>query len=205
MRYKIIDVLFPILIHFLALQCTSLLGGLDAAFRTMLASMVTIPVFYVWYREDKRIWNKNIRKITWYAVFGTVIAAAVLNYLLSSMISIFAVERGISNQAQEELLSGRLVFQILGMGIMVPVTEELLFRGLVYRKLERYMPAAAAVILGAALFAVYHGNIIQFLFAFPMGVILNLLYRYYGSLKMPILFHMSSNLAAIMLELACRT
>lgn len=202
MGYKIIDILFPILVHFLALQCTALFGGGDAAFRTMFASFVTMPLFYFWYREDERIWNRNTKKITWYAVLLTVLGAAALNFLFSSIISSFAVKYGISNQAQEELLSGRMLFQILGMGFIVPVTEELVFRGLVYRKLERYMSAAGAVFFGAALFAVYHGNAVQILFAFPMGIILTLLYRHYGTLKMPILFHAASNLAAIFMGFA---
>lgn len=199
MGYKIIDVLLPILIHFLALQCTALFGGMDAAFRTMLASLLTMPLFYAWYREDERFWSRSTKKITWYAALLTVAAAAALNLLFSSILSALAAEYGISNQTQEELLSGRMVFQILGMGLIVPVTEELVFRGLVYRRLERYLPGAAAVLLGAALFAAYHGNLLQVLFAFPMGIVLILLYRHYGTLKMPILFHAASNLTAILL------
>lgn len=39
MEYKIIDLVFPILVHFLALQLTGILGIGDAAFQTMLAAV----------------------------------------------------------------------------------------------------------------------------------------------------------------------
>lgn len=81
---------------------------------------------------------------------------------------------GITSESQVPCSQAGMLFQILGMGIAVPVTEELIFRGLVYRKLERYVSVKKAVLLGAAIFAVYHGNLLQILFAFPMGIILNL-------------------------------
>ena len=46
MEYKIIDLVFPILVHFLALQLTGILGIGDAAFQTMLAAVITIPLFF---------------------------------------------------------------------------------------------------------------------------------------------------------------
>lgn len=45
MEYKIIDLVFPILVHFLALQLTGILGIGDAAFQTMLAAVITMPLF----------------------------------------------------------------------------------------------------------------------------------------------------------------
>ena len=113
--------------------------------------------------------------------------------------SFLVSDYGITSESQDALLSSRMLFQILGMGIAVPVTEELIFRGLVYRKLERYVSVKKAVLLGAAIFAVYHGNLLQILFAFPMGIILNLLYHRFEDLRVPVLFHAVSNLMAVLL------
>ena len=199
MEYKIIDILFPILLHFLALQLMTLTGIADAALRTMLAAVITMPLFLTIYRRDEAMWPAEKKKITWYAAIGTSVAAAALNLLLSALLIWITADHGSPAASQEALLSSRLIFQILGMGAAVPITEELVFRGLVYRKLERYLSERQAVLLGAALFAIYHGNVTQALFAFPMGVILNLLYRKYRDLRMPILFHAASNLTAVLL------
>lgn len=203
MGYKIMDVLFPVMIHFLALQCAALLGGsaMDGTLRTTLAAVVTLPVFWNAYQKDRELWKKDKKKITWYAVVLTAVGAVVLNVALSTLIAQFASDQGISNAAQEELLAGKFLFQLVGLGILVPLVEEILFRGLVFGKLERYLSVPAAVLVGAGLFALYHGNLIQIMFAFPMGIILNLLYRYYGGVLMPFLFHAASNLGTIFMNL----
>ena len=199
MEYKIIDLVFPILVHFLALQLTGILGSGDAAFQTMLAAVITMPLFFWLYRKDQNLWRKEKRKITWIQWIIVIVAAAGLNILFSALMSFLVSDYGITSESQDALLSSRMLFQILGMGIAVPVTEELIFRGLVYRKLERYVSVKKAVLLGAAIFAVYHGNLLQILFAFPMGIILNLLYHRYEDLRVPILFHAVSNLMAVLL------
>lgn len=202
MGYKIADVFFPVMIHFLVLQCTALIGGnaLDATLRVTIAAAVTLPMFAGMYQRDRQIWKREEKSITWYAALFTAAGAVVLNITLSRVVLWFAELEGFSNAAQKELFAGEMVFQIIGTGLLVPVTEEILFRGLVYQRLERYLPAVPAVGLGAVLFALYHGNPTQILFAFPMGVLLNLLYRHYGNVKMPILFHAASNLGAIFLQ-----
>lgn len=203
MGYKVIDVLFPVMIHFLALQCGILLGGSewDGTLRASFAAIVTLPFMWNAYRNDRAMWKKDKKNIAWYAIPLTMAGACILNQVLSSLIFMITAGFGFSNAAQEELLAGEFLMQIIGLGILVPFVEEILFRGLVYGKLERYLSPGTAVIVGAALFAIYHGNIIQMLFAFPMGITLNLLYRHYGGLLMPFLFHASSNLGAVLLEM----
>ena len=172
---------------------------LRLALESHTPKVAVIDVYYVHHSVDER-WTYPYRHLFFdeiplsraklEAVHATLPQSEWLEFLMP-----FSLYHG----RWEELLSGRMVFQILGMGLIVPVTEELVFRGLVYRRLERYLPGAAAVLLGAALFAAYHGNLLQVLFAFPMGIVLILLYRHYGTLKMPILFHAASNLTAILL------
>ena len=200
LEYKIIDTVFPILVHFLALQVMAMTGLKDAALRTMLAAVLTMPLFLYFYHKEETLWPKQNKKITWYVVLETILAAVGLNFLFSALLSWIVADQGISNEAQDALLSGRMIFQILGMGIAVPITEELVFRGLVYQKLERYLSVRQAVLLGAAIFALYHGNIIQGLFAFLMGIILNLLYHHFEDLRVPILFHAASNLMTVLLS-----
>ena len=197
--YKILVLVVPILVHFLALQLTGILGIGDAAFQTMLAAVITMPLFFWLYRKDQNLWRKEKRKITWIQWIIVIVAAAGLNILFSALMSFLVSDYGITSESQDALLSSRMLFQILGMGIAVPVTEELIFRGLVYRKLERYVSVKKAVLLGAAIFAVYHGNLLQILFAFPMGIILNLLYHRFEDLRVPVLFHAVSNLMAVLL------
>ena len=94
----------------------------------MLAAVITMPLFFWLYRKDQNLWRKEKRKITWIQWIIVIVAAAGLNILFSALMSFLVSDYGITSESQDALLSSRMLFQILGMGIAVPVTEELIFR-----------------------------------------------------------------------------
>lgn len=202
MEYKIWNVGLPLAVHFLVIQLLAVVGSgfLDAAARTAFAALITFPVFWNWYQQDQRLWKRKKKTAVWYELLITVVLAVLMNQALSWLISVLLLPAGASNAVQEELLDSSVLMQVIGMGIFVPVTEEVLFRGLVYGRLQRYLSRLGAVLAGAALFALYHGNLVQAAFAFPMGIVLCLLYRYGGGLCLPILFHAASNLSTILMN-----
>lgn len=83
----------------------------------------------------------------------------------------------------------------IGMGLFLyavvsPVAEEVVFRFLLYNRLCRaYGKAAFGVAASSFLFAVYHGNIVQGIYAFALGVLIACTYFYFGSFLAPVLFH----------------
>ncbi len=136
-------------------------------------------------------------------LFGAAcfIGGGALNVAWSGILNLLHIQAHFSNQTQEQLLAANLLLQIVGLGIAAPVAEELIFRGLTYRRMRRMFPVWAAVVLSALLFAVYHGNPIQMIFAFPMAVVLALVYEHGKLFIFPVLFHMGSNLTAIFLQI----
>lgn len=74
-----------------------------------------------------------------------------------------------------------LAFAFLGV-VIAPITEELLFRGLILRGLLRHYPANKAVLLSALMFAFVHLNPWQFTGAFVFGILSGFLYLWTGSL-----------------------
>lgn len=99
--------------------------------------------------------------------------------------------------AQESLLAALAAVQLAGLGVLVPVAEELIFRGLIYERMKRFFSVKVSVLLSSLLFALYHGNPIQMIFAFPMAVVLAVVMQQGKSILFPILFHMGANLAAV--------
>ena len=106
-----------------------------------------------------------------------------------------------SNAVQEQLFAGQAMVQLLGLGMLVPLAEELIFRGLIYTRIRKRIPAGAAIFFSALLFALFHGNVIQMVFAFPLALILAWLYERSGWFACPLAFHMGANLTAIVLNL----
>lgn len=83
----------------------------------------------------------------------------------------------------------------LGMGLFLyagisAVTEEIVFRFLLYNRLRRSGGRVAfGVVASAFLFAVYHGNIVQGVYAFLLGILIAYAYFYFDSFYAPVLFH----------------
>ena len=88
------------------------------------------------------------------------------------------------------LYSDKLRLQILVVGIAAPVAEELLFRGILYRRRMRTWLSVGPSALpgeGLLIFAAVHGNLLQALYAFILGAILVWAYERFAKLTAPII------------------
>ena len=77
--------------------------------------------------------------------------------------------------------------------VLGPAAEELMFRGAIFDRLYLAFPFHIANFLQAVLFAVYHKNLIQGLYAFFFGLLLGVLHHTGGSIWNNILAHMLFN------------
>lgn len=91
------------------------------------------------------------------------------------------------------------VLSVLYTAILAPMAEELLFRGLTLKILEREFPFWAANMLQAFCFAVIHGNPVQGIYAFILGCLLGLLVRKYKTLRAGIFCHFIINVSGLFL------
>lgn len=66
----------------------------------------------------------------------------------------------------EALTSGPFIIQALATAVGAPIVEELMFRGVIYRRLRRMAGVIPSAIIVSLLFGVYHGNWIQAPYAF---------------------------------------
>lgn len=95
-----------------------------------------------------------------------------------------------------------LTFMILLATVVAPVTEELLFRGGLFRYARTRFPRWVALLVPSLLFASLHGNLASFAPLAALGVILSLAYERTGNIMVPIIAHGAFNLNTILLILA---
>ena len=192
----------------------------DSALCTTLTAILVIPPVLWMYQGDgkpaanrlKSVAEQDTKKelddkknggptLTWHIFMGIAcfVSGGILDRVWSQVLLWLRVQDYFSNQTQEQLLASQLAVQIIGLGILVPVAEELIFRGLLYARIRRTLPVWASVLTASVIFALYHGNMIQILFAFPMAIILTLLYEKGKWISYPILFHMGVNLTTVVL------
>ncbi len=91
---------------------------------------------------------------------------------------------------------------------VAPVAEELLFRGLIQRYAGKFFhgimnkkAALCTILLQALLFGIYHGNMVQGIYAFVLGILLGFLAVYFNSLIPGIIFHIAINTSVLLTPL----
>ena len=102
-------------------------------------------------------------------------------------------------ETAEALYTPTLWVQLLCLGIIVPITEEYVFRGLIYKRIRRSASVMRAIISSAIFFGLYHGNSVQMIYGTLCGILLAYLCEKYGSMKAPIFAHMLMNIASCIL------
>ena len=85
------------------------------------------------------------------------------------------------------------------VGIIVPVGEEVFFRGLTYGALRRLMNRHAAAVVSALFFAGAHLQPVELLPILILGIVLAYTYEYTGSLIPGMIAHGINNLAALVI------
>ncbi len=104
-------------------------------------------------------------------------------------------------QVVGSILNHRLPMVLLYVVLIAPITEELIFRGVMLEKLKADLPFYGANLIQAAAFGIYHWNIIQGIYAFSIGLLLGYVRRSFRSLTASVLLHMAINGAAFLVVL----
>ncbi len=99
---------------------------------------------------------------------------------------------------QYEKIENYLWLLLCSECLLGPILEEYLFRGFVYHELQKIYPKKNAMFFCTVLFALFHGNLLQILFAFLLGTILIFLYEKYQNIKIPIIFHIIVNFISVL-------
>ncbi|MGN6712846.1 lysostaphin resistance A-like protein [Anaerocolumna jejuensis] len=170
--------------------------------------VIDIIVFGIWLRNIKR---KEVldRKPSSLSAKNVVIIIALgmcLQIGLSIMLTLISsLQPGWFEKygdLMDKLGMGNSLASFLYVGIIGPIAEELIFRGVTFHKARKVLPFFAANILQALLFGIYHMNIIQGLYAFAIGLCFGLVRYVFHTLAASIALHMSVNLSGILLSYA---
>ena len=98
-----------------------------------------------------------------------------------------------------DLTNRNIIVALLTTGIFGPILEELIFREIVYEKLKLLHKRTTAIIITGILFGLFHGNIIQFIYAFLLNFILIKSYEKENNVLTPIIIHVCLNSITVLL------
>lgn len=170
-----------------------------------IAAFVTIPVMMVMFHKD-RIKEKIAgiipnKKASLWKYAGILIMSIALTLGLNNLIEISGIVKvsGAYEETMSSLYSASFPVQIICLGILIPICEEMVFRGLMFKRIRQTSSFLAAALYSSAVFGFLHMNIVQMLYGFMLGMTFCYFYEKYGSVKAPIFAHMSANIFSVLL------
>lgn len=191
-------IIFAVVQVVATLACTAILGGMQhlvaASIYSSIIECIIVVALFTWRRWSPPVAD-YLRQRPWATLLWVAAAAigamAMCDTICSKMdlrmdddvVKLFA---GIMNHP----------LGYIAVGIMAPVTEEVVFRGGILRSLLRAMNGRyhwLAIALSAALFGWVHGNWAQGINAFLLGLMLGWLYYRTDSVVPGIIMHWVNN------------
>jgi membrane protease YdiL (CAAX protease family) len=171
---------------------------------TIISSVVSLLVIVPLYFGDKRkekisgefIKYNNAPVGKWILVVILGFSSCVSLNILINITGLAELSSGFE-AVNEAIYGSSLFIQILATVIMAPLCEEFLVRGLIYKRMTRWTKPVFAAIVSSALFGLIHMNLVQFVYAFIIGLLLALVYEKFQNIWAPILFHFAANFTSI--------
>lgn len=164
-----------------------------------LAAAVGLLILLIWKKPrfwKEEIWAKGrpMKVSTFFGILSVFLGAQLVSQLIMIGLELLLNLFGLSAAAGVEALSidPDNFSLFLYASLLAPVTEEILFRGLIQRSL---MPFGKrfAIFCSAFTFGLFHGNLIQTPYAFAVGLVLGYVAAEY-SIGWAMLLHMINNL-----------
>lgn len=171
---------------------------------SLWCGVITLAIYWIRFAVRKKNFFQQveIKKIATNGILPIVVTALSLNVVLSMVIANIPwpqewIDAYATNSAS---LDGSLMSWLSAV-VMAPVLEEILFRGLIYTRLKKGMPAIVAAILASFVFGLCHGTAIWIIYATGLGLVMTWVFEKYQSLTASILFHFSFNTIGLVLTM----
>lgn len=212
-KYKVTEILYPIIIYYLIsgfvfFALNILLGEAQEIYmvKQLISSGATIPFLISLYKQDnyaeKVVYGKQkvrAKEFLKQAVL-TLLAAGACSIALNNFIVMTPLVEMSSGfqMANENFFAGGIWSEILASCVVVPVAEELLFRGIILKRSSAMAGKKMGIVCSALLFGIIHMNLVQFLYATLLGGLLAYIAVKTKRVSLAVLGHSFANLIAIL-------
>ena len=176
-------------------------GKIAGTSALLLAAIITFfPEYYLYKNSPK--WNTSnyssildaLKDVLY--ILLIVIVGFVANKSITHFINI--INSSSFENANEVLETGSLLIRVLCLGVVIPVLEELIYRGLIAGQLfVMKVNPVVSIFISSFLFAFLHLNLVQFIYAFVTGIVLGFSYFKTKRLLVCILGHSILNLIVL--------
>ncbi|MDO4615125.1 MAG: HAD hydrolase-like protein [Lachnospiraceae bacterium] len=150
-------------------------------------------------RDRGAVLRRN--RLTWKHVLMIVLATEAVSLSVNDVVSMIVYLMNPNYaEPQASFYTVSVFAQYVFIGVLTPICEELMFRGLIYRRIRDYFGPLPAIIAASVFFGLVHQDLPTDIIVFFGGIMLALAYEHFGSLKACIAGHMTINIFAITLN-----
>ena len=171
---------------------------------TGLGGLASIPILTLYLKQDQKRRNSGKydlqkapeKKVTPQIVLGMILMGMGLSQVLNDLILLSGLNDIFPGYSQmgEQIYTGQSPILMLTVAaIIAPIAEELVFRGLVQMRIRDYLGPVAGIVISAICFGIYHGNMIQFIYAGILGLFLSFGMEKSQSVLVPVIGHVVAN------------
>ena len=168
------------------------------------SSIVTVLVFLLIYKlrkkkvkEELKIVKTTMSNIT--IGIGLGLSAWLFNVGALTLVEkagLFKEHFSIMENMVAPLSEGSVLISLLTVGIVAPFTEEFIFRGVIFKTLNKNISIIWTIIIQAVFFGLFHGNLIQGTYATLLGLVFGYITYKTRSLWPAVVMHMTNNTIA---------
>ena len=196
----IIIIVLSILVQFIVSMFNPALLA-DQSAVTFLSAIWTyflpLPIFiYIMKKTEAKTLEKHNLNVK---TFIICIAITVFLMWIGNMVGTIItngigtlVQHEVANPINDVISNSGLLANIIIITLIAPIFEEIIFRKLLIDRTIKY-GGTLSVLLSALLFALFHGNLSQFFYAFLLGGFFAIIYIKTGKIKYTIGLHIIIN------------
>ena len=164
----------------------------------LIGALLTLLVFFIIEKVKKTSLAKetDMRMVTGKQLGLTVVGALGGMFFLNFMLNIIPIPKeliGDLSSGMSSLTSYPFWLAIIVNAILIPILEEVVFRGYLFSRLGKAMPAVVAAIISSVVFGLCHGGLVWAIWAGVVGLIICVVRVKTGSIIPGMIFHIIMN------------
>lgn len=208
------SVLYPVVLYYLIsgmafFGMTLLLGEAEEIYmlKQLVSSGVTIPFLLSIKKQDAYAEEVVFGKVKKWTLsqavsVGTMVFIAMATFGIAlnnfiAMTPLVKISTGFQD-ANKAFFGGEVLLTLLASCVVVPIAEELLFRSVVLKRCRNMVGERLGIIFSALLFGIIHVNMVQFLYATILGLLLGIFVCKTKRVWIVVVGHAAANLMAIL-------
>lgn len=175
--------------------------------RQAITSVAVLPFLCSFYRQDAlfrgeppgkseiALTRREAGTVLLLFLAGGCFALALNNVLGLLHISDYSASY---EQIRETFYMGEFFTEFVAVCLLAPLAEELLYRGIVYKRAKFFFGVWPGIVISSVLFGIVHMNLVQFVYAAVFGILLGFFVEKTGKLHSAVAAHAAANLTSLL-------